>query len=176
VNTILDEKTVLMREAPQLALPFLDLEHKFSFFNMGAAGGLGWGVGAAVGAKLADPEKTIIAVEGDGSYMFNVPIASHYVALEQNLPFITVIMNNRRWHEVQAATAHLYPKGQAVTGNARASLTHFHPKLQLAKIVEAVGGYGEQISDPQALIPALQNALRVVRDEKRQVVLDVICA
>jgi acetolactate synthase-1/2/3 large subunit len=42
-------------------------------------------------------------------------------------------------------------------------------------VVSAHGGYGEMVDDPAELLPALRRALKVVRDEKRQAVLNVIC-
>mgnify|MGYP003343900321 CR=1 FL=1 len=54
-------------------------------------------------------------VTGDGSYMFGVPVAAHYTAMEQDAPFLTVIMNNRRWNEVGVATRLIYPNGLAVS-------------------------------------------------------------
>ena len=176
LNAIIDPDATIMREAPQLLLPYLALENEYALFNAGAAGGLGWGLGAALGAKLGAPDRTLIAVEGDGSYMFNVPIAAHYVAMEMDLPFLTIIMNNRRWNEVRAATKHIYPTGSAITSNRRAPLTHFDERLDLSKAVQAVGGHGEQVTHPSDLPEALRRALRMVKDERRQVVLDVICA
>jgi acetolactate synthase-1/2/3 large subunit len=41
--------------------------------------------------------------------------------------------------------------------------------------VEAFGGYGERVEDPEAIIPALKRAIRAVRKEKRQALLNVIC-
>ena len=51
-------------------LPPLELEHHLSYFQEPHSGGLGWGLPAAMGAQLADPERLIFATVGDGSYMF----------------------------------------------------------------------------------------------------------
>ncbi|MGE4338724.1 MAG: thiamine pyrophosphate-requiring protein [Pigmentiphaga sp.] len=176
INLAKGENSILVKEAPQLALAQLDFVERMSLVHAGAAGGLGWGLGAALGAKLAAPEKLVIAVEGDGSYMFCTPVAAHYVALEQDAPFLTVIFNNRSWNEVRAATRHVYPEGAAARDGSYEPLTDFHPSLQLHKVVEAAGGYGEQVSDPRELPAALARAIAVVKNERRQAVLDVICA
>lgn len=176
VGEACDANTVVIREAPQFAFAHFPLRHEHAFYSMGAAGGLGWGLGAAVGAKMAAPDSTVILVTGDGSYMFGVPVAAHYAALEQDAPFLTVIVNNRRWNEVGVATRKLYPDGYAARDRAREPLTYFDERLALAKVVEAVGGHGERITDPAALPEALKRALRIVREERRQAVLEVICA
>jgi acetolactate synthase-1/2/3 large subunit len=176
INQAKDPDAIVIKEAPQLALALQDFDSPSSLMHAGAAGGLGWGLGVALGAKLAAPDRLVIAVEGDGSYMFCTPVSAHYVALEQDTPFLTVIFNNQRWNEVRSATRHVYPEGVAARQGAYEPLTHFHPSLQLHKVVAAAGGYGERVTDPAELPAALQRAIAMVKKERRQVVLDVICA
>jgi len=49
------------------------------------------------------------------------------------------------------------------------------PSPRYEKVVEAHGGYGERVEDPQEVLPALKRALKVVKEEKRQAVLNMIC-
>ena len=49
------------------------------FFAAPPSGGLGWGLGAALGAKLASPDRDVICCVGDGAYIFGSPTASHFV-------------------------------------------------------------------------------------------------
>jgi acetolactate synthase-1/2/3 large subunit len=49
------------------------------------------------------------------------------------------------------------------------------PEPAYEKIVEAFGGYGERVDDPDKIIPALKRAVKAVRQEKRQALLNVIC-
>ncbi len=58
-------------------------------------GNLGWTGGAAIGAKLAEPSKTVIALTGDGSYMFSQPSTVHWMARHYDTPFLQVVFNNR---------------------------------------------------------------------------------
>ena len=170
------DDAVIIREAPTLALPMLSMTRPRTFLGVGAAGGLGWGLGTAIGAKMAVPERLVIACEGDGAYMFGVPVAAHYVAMEQKAPFLTVIYNNRRWNEVRRATHGVFPDGYAAKSNSGEPLTYFDHSLALYKAVETAGGHGEQVTDPAALPEALERAIRMVQVEERQVVLDVICS
>jgi len=176
ISEACDSDTVVIREAPQFSFPHFDAKAEHAFYSAGAASGLGWGLGAAIGAKIAAPEKTIILITGDGSYMFGVPVAAHYTALEQDAPFLTIIVNNQRWNEVGVATRHLYPGGSAVSNRALESLTYFDKRLNLSKVVEAANGHGERVTDPAALPDAIKRALKIIREERRQVVLDVVCA
>jgi acetolactate synthase-1/2/3 large subunit len=145
-----------------------------SYFGSSSASGLGWGASAALGAKLARPESLVIAVLGDGAYMFSNPAAVHHASTVHDLPVLFVVMNNQMWGAVQRSTLAMYPDGSASRSNAL-------PFVQLDKlpaferICEAAGGYGERVEDPAALPGALERAIAVVGNEKRQALLNVIC-
>jgi acetolactate synthase-1/2/3 large subunit len=120
------------------------------------------GLGAALGAKLAAPEREVIAVVGDGSYMFGNPLPFHYVAQAENLPVLTIINNNQSWHAVRRATLDIYPDGHAAKANIM-PLTELKPSPAFEKTIEACGGYGEAVSDPEKLPAALDRAFDKVR-------------
>jgi acetolactate synthase-1/2/3 large subunit len=173
INQVKDAETILINEYDLIPTQ-VELEIPGSFFGSSSAAGLGWGVGAALGAKLAAPEKTVIATVGDGSYIFSVPTACHFVSRACSLPIVVVIFNNQCWNAVRQATRGLHPQGWAVKNN-HFPLSELTPPTAYEMICEANGGYGERVEDPQELVPALQRALRVVREEKRQALLNVIC-
>jgi acetolactate synthase-1/2/3 large subunit len=144
------------------------------YFGSSSASGLGWGAGAALGAKLARPGRPVIAVLGDGAYMFSNPAAVHHASALHELPILFVIMNNGMWGAVQRSTLAMYPGGLASKSNEAAFVGL--PKLPaFEKICEAAGGYGERVEDPAAFPAALQRALSAVTTEKRQALLNVIC-
>jgi acetolactate synthase-1/2/3 large subunit len=144
------------------------------YFGSSSASGLGWGAGAALGAKLARPERSVIAVVGDGAYMFSNPAAVHHASALHELPVLFVVMNNSMWGAVERSTRAMYPDGRAARSNDP-------PFVQLKRlpaferICEAAGGYGERVEDPAALPAALARAMAVVTNEKRQALLNVIC-
>ena len=76
---------------------YLTLNRPGSYFAPSPAGGLGWGLGAALGAKLAAPDREIIAAVGDGSYMFGNPTPAHYMSRAHDLPILFVVANNSGW-------------------------------------------------------------------------------
>ncbi len=152
----------------------LSLSEPASYFGGSSAGGLGWGIGGGLGMKLARPEKTVIVTVGDGTYIFNNPTACHFVSQAYGLPLLTIVCNNAIWHSTKAATQQVMPDGWATsTGNF--PLCDLKPSPRYEKVVEAHDGYGEKVEDPQQVLPALERALKVVKEEKRQAVLNVIC-
>ncbi len=173
VDQVRDEDTIVLSDHG-IGNEVLNLSEPESYFGGSPAGGLGWGIGGGLGMKLARPEKTIIVTAGDGTYMFNNPTACHFVSQAYHLPALTIVCNNAIWHSSKAATQQVLPDGWAQsTGNF--PLCELSPSPRYEKIVEAHDGYGEMVDDPQELPAALKRALKVVKEEKRQAVLNVIC-
>ena len=173
INQVLDAETVLINEY-DLVPTQVDLTVPGSFFGPSPAAGLGWGIGAALGAKLAAPEKTVIATVGDGSYLFNVPTSCHFVSQAYNLPILVVVFNNQCWGAVRGAAASVHPEGWAVRTD-HFPLSELSPTPAYEMICQANGGYGERVEDPDAVLPALKRALQAVKEEGRQAVLNVVC-
>ncbi len=144
------------------------------FFGSSPVGGLGWGVPAALGARLAAPERLVVAAVGDGSYTFANPLACHQTAAEHGIAILTVVFNNGGYFAVERATRSMYPQGQAARHGM--PLTWFGKMPAFERVVEACGGYGERVEDAAALPEALQRALHAVRVERRQALLNVMCA
>ena len=145
-----------------------------SYFGPAISGGLGWGGGAAIGAKLATPDKTIVWTTGDGSYVFANPMAVHHAAASLRLGLLTVVADNRVWNAVRRSTIAVYPEGRAAAGG-RMALTSLDPPPDYPKIVEAYGGHGEHVTDPDRLAPALERALEITATG-RQALLSVHCS
>jgi acetolactate synthase I/II/III large subunit len=145
-----------------------------SYFGSSTASGLGWGGGAALGAKLAVPDRLVIAVLGDGSHLFGNPVALHHAAAVHKLPVLFVVMNNAMWGAVRRATLGMYPQGEAARSN-KPPLIDLDELPALEQVCAAAGGYGERVEDPAALPAALERAIRAVTVEKRQALLNVIC-
>jgi acetolactate synthase I/II/III large subunit len=145
-----------------------------SYFGSSTASGLGWGGGAALGAKLAAPDRLVIAVLGDGSHLFGNPVALHHAAAVHKLPVLFVVMNNAMWGAVRRATLGMYPHGEAARSN-KPPLIDLDELPAFEQVCAAAGGYGERVEDPAALPAALERASRAVTVEKRQALVNVIC-
>ncbi|MDB5964706.1 MAG: hypothetical protein JWQ72_1206 [Polaromonas sp.] len=165
--------SVIVNEYP-LRLEHCDREHAGSFLGQSPAGGLGWGLGAALGVKLASPDKLVVATLGDGAYVFDNPTACHWVSAARNLPVLVVIYNNQMYGAVRNSTLAMYRDGVSANNDCTL-LADLSPSPAFEKIAEASGGYGERVEDPSALEAAMARALHAVVHEKRQALLNVIC-
>ncbi|MGD0023096.1 MAG: thiamine pyrophosphate-requiring protein [Xanthobacteraceae bacterium] len=145
-----------------------------TYYGLSSAGGLGWGFGAALGAKLAAPEKLVVATLGDGAYLFSNPMVAHWVADVHNLPIMTVIFNNSRYGAVRNATLSMFKDGIAGLDDGR-FMADLDPSPAFDKAVQLQGGHGERVERPADLPAALARARDVVMKERRQALLNVIC-
>ncbi len=173
IGEVVGPDTILVNEY-DLRLTQVSRDRPGAFYSHSPAGCLGWGVGAALGAKLAQPDRTVIATVGDGAYIFSVPTAAHMASATYRLPIAVVIFNNEAWGAVRKTTETLFPKGWAKRTGVY-PLSDLRPSPAYERIVEAHGGYGERVERPEQVRPALQRALRAVREEGRQAVLNVMC-
>ena len=171
MNRLLDANTLLINEYPTV-LEEMAIREPGQYFGNTSAGGLGWGIGAALGAKLASPAKTVICALGDGAYMFGNPTAGHYVSEAMQLPVLFIIANNARWAAVHRSTLATYPKGHASEMKAPPFAT-LEPSPRFEHVIQASGGHGERVTEPKQLMPALERALKVVKEEKRQALVNV---
>ena len=144
-----------------------DAPHRYFHPN----GGLGQGLGLALGVKLAKPEQPVVALMGDGGFLYNPVTQSFGVAREAALPFLTVIFNNGNYEAMRRNHLHYYPDGDA----AKSGIYHgvFIPGPNYAQLVEPFGGYGERVEDPANLRQALRNGLNAVQ-EGRMALIDVV--
>jgi acetolactate synthase-1/2/3 large subunit len=172
IGDAIDDDTIVVNEY-DLDTTQTRLRAPGSYFSQSPASGLGWGLGAALGAKLAAPDKTIVCCVGDGAYIFGTPTAAHWTARAHNLPVLTVIFNNRAWNAVKRAVTSHAPQGWAVrTGMAMSELD---PAPDYEMIARACGHWAERVEDSTILPDMVRQALRVVREDKRPALLNVIC-
>ena len=143
------------------------------FFQNPISGGLGWGFPAALGIQLADRDRLVIATMGDGSYMFANPVACHQIAEALDLPLLTVVFNNGIWNAVRSSTLGIFSQGYASRANT-VPLTSLEPAPDYCKVAEASRAWTARVERADQLDAVLAEAARVVREERRQVLLDVV--
>ena len=144
-----------------------------TLFALGPAGGLGWGLGAALGAKLASPDAFVVATLGDGAYMFSNPMVGHWVAAKHELPILTIVFNNSRYGAVRRATLSMFKDGVAGEDDGR-TLADLDPAPPYEAMAKAQGAHAERVEKPTELPAALARARDVVVNERRQALLNVI--
>lgn len=145
-----------------------------TYFRHSPSASLGWGLGAALGAKLAKPDHTVICCVGDGAYIFGVPVSAHHVSQACGLPILIIVFNNGYWNASRQTAFNFAPDGYAAKAQS-VPLCEIKPSLKYEKICQAAGGYGERIENAEDLPEAIDRALTVVESENRQALLNVIC-
>ena len=132
-----------------------------SYFKSGGSAG-GWGTGAAFGAKTAAPDRDVVLVTGDGYFMFGSPLAALWSSGHYKTPFLTVVFVNRSYSTGTAGVDGAYPGGYAASAGYEGGL--FDPPPDFAKLAEVANGYGESVTDPAEVGPALKRGLAEVRN------------
>jgi acetolactate synthase-1/2/3 large subunit len=175
----------LLREAPdcvvvdesltssQTLWRYLDRCEPGTIFGSGGSA-LGWALGAAVGVKLANPDRPVVVLVGDGSFVFGAPLAALWVAQTSQAPILTVVCNNSGYRATKDPLVGAYPKGSSVRGNRFVGVD-FQPPPRYDLLAPVVGAAGDRIEDPTDLLPALRRGLEGVR-QGQSVILDVILA
>ncbi|MDI1345163.1 MAG: thiamine pyrophosphate-requiring protein [Pseudolabrys sp.] len=166
--------SILVNEYP-LIRQVMKTTEPGEFYGSSPAGGLGWGFPAALGAKLAAPEREVIVALGDGSHLFANPIACNQIAAAEDIAILVMIFNNAGWGAVARATRAMYPNGHATRAN-RMPLTQFEPVPDYAAIARACDLWGDTVDYPALLPDAIERAFAEIRNNKRSAVLDVRCA
>lgn len=119
------------------------------WLDPGPFGCLGVGPGFALAAKLAKPESRVLVVYGDGSFGLNA--MEYESAIRQGIPFVGIIGNDGAWGQIRVAQEMLYGAGNAPASN-------LDPHAPYHRMVEGLGGYGELVTDPNEIRPALERA------------------
>ena len=129
-----------------------------TLLTSGGLGTMGYGLGAAIGAKVANPDKTVINIAGDGCFRMNMnEIAT---AARYNIPIIQVVINNHVLGMVRQWQTLFYEK--------RYSATVLNDAVDFVKLAEAMGATGIRVEKKEELAPAIEKALLL----GRPVVLD----
>jgi acetolactate synthase-1/2/3 large subunit len=132
-----------------------------TYFASGGSSG-GWGIGAAVGAKLAAPDRDVVFASGDGYLMFGTPLPALWTASHYKAAFLTVVFVNRSYTTGTNGLVRTYPNGVAVrTGNFEGGV--FDPPPDFVKLAEAGNCYGEEVREAEQVGAALKRGLDYVR-------------
>jgi acetolactate synthase-1/2/3 large subunit len=167
-QTIVLDETVTSADAVRR---FLGRQQPGSVLSAGAPG-LGWALGAGVGVRLAAPDHTVVALVGDGSFVFGSPIAALWAAQQAAAPFLTIIMNNGGYNASKMPVLGLFPDGASRRANAFPGV-RFHTPPDYAALARSCHAYGERVEDPAELTAAIERGLAAV-NAGQAAVLDVV--
>jgi acetolactate synthase-1/2/3 large subunit len=137
-----------------------------------AGGGLGFSGGMALGLKLAQPDRRIVQIIGDGGYHFSSPDSVYAVAQQYQIPILTVVLDNGGWQAVKSAVQRVYPEGVAAeTDQFQSRLTSGRQgeTRDFSAVGRAFGAYGECVTEPDELAAAIDRCLAALDDGKAAV-------
>jgi thiamine pyrophosphate-dependent acetolactate synthase large subunit-like protein len=142
--------------------PFWEALTPLSYIGWGKTTQLGYGLGLAMGAKLANPEKVCINLWGDAAIGFTG--MDFETAVRERIPILSILLNNFSMAveiPVMPVSTQKY-RSTDISGN-------------YAEMARAFGGYGERISQPSEIIPAIQRGIRKT-EEGTPVLLEFLTA
>jgi acetolactate synthase I/II/III large subunit len=116
-----------------------------------------------LGAKFAAPDRDIVAVSGDGFYMFGTPAPALWAAAHYKKPFLIVVYQNRSYTTGTTRLNTAYPDAFAKRQDFDYEGGYFDPPVDFAREAEAAGGYGENVRDPGEIRAALMRGREQIR-------------
>lgn len=153
LNSILDDDTIVIADGGDvvgLAAKVLTITKPGQWLDPGPLGCLGVGLPFALAAQALYPNKKVIVLNGDGSFGLNG--MEFDTAVRFNLPIVTLIGNDGQWGEIRLPQI-------ALMGEERAVATALAPNVHYERVADAFGGYGEYVTVPAEIVPALRRAL-----------------
>jgi thiamine pyrophosphate-dependent acetolactate synthase large subunit-like protein len=126
-----------------------------------APSGLGQGLGVSLGIKLAAPERPVVAIIGDGSFLYNPVIQSLCLSRDAKLPILILVMNNGKYQAMESDHRTYYPDGFA----ARNDLFYGAPLNgpEYSELGAPFGFHGRRVDDPAELADALRESMEAVQ-------------
>jgi acetolactate synthase-1/2/3 large subunit len=131
--------------------PFWETVAPLTYIGWGKTTQLGYGLGLAMGAKLAAPNKLCINVWGDAAIGFTG--MDFETAVRERIPILSILMNN-------FSMAIELPIMQVATEKYRSTDISGH----YADMARAFGGYGERVTQPAEIVPAIQRAIKMTQE------------
>jgi acetolactate synthase-1/2/3 large subunit len=131
-------------------------------------GGLGQGLGVALGVKLAKRDKFVAVFIGDGSFLYNPVLQGLGASRDNDLPLLIVICNNKHYAAMFQLLTKFYPDGAAITDNNIRGSHINHPDF--SHVAQAFGGTGVDAATEEDLRKALSDAIATVKSGKTAIV------
>jgi thiamine pyrophosphate-dependent acetolactate synthase large subunit-like protein len=173
LNSVLPDGATVVEETITHRGPIVSLLDRLSpgrYFGA-ESGGLGLGMGIALGLKCVSPDKSVVTLIGDGTFNYNPVLAALGFSQEYGRPTVTVIMNNAGYLSMKRGVTALYPHGFAARTNSFFGWP-IQPNPKYAAIAQAFDAYGETVEDPADVEPALRRAFEAERSG-RSALIDV---
>ena len=168
MDKLLEKDTLIVNESPT-SKDILMANFQFSsgraYFSNSSGGFLGWGLGAAIGAKLASPNRRVVACLGDGSTMFG--LQGLWTLAKYRVPLIVIVFNNRAY---MAVKNQFRGSQERIRMAAEMGAELVGPDLNFARLADTFGIFGQRVEQPDALEPAIKKAM----EQNGPAVVDVV--
>ena len=152
IDEVTDEDTIIVTEVGQhqmWAAQYYNYRKPRTLLTSGGLGTMGYGLGAAIGAKMGCKDRTVINIAGDGCFRMNMnEIAT---AVRYNIPVVEVIVNNHVLGMVRQWQTLFYGK--------RYSQTVLNDAVDFVKLAEAMGAKAYRVTQKDDFIPVLKEAI-----------------
>lgn len=161
-----DEDTTVVGDGGDivgLASQVLPVNRPGQFMGPGPLGTLGVGTGFCIAAKAVDPKRKVLMVNGDGSFGLNGFDFDTLVRFD--MPVVAVVGNDRQWGQILVGQEKMY-------GEDRVVATRLGDNARYDRVVEALGGYGEYVTEPNEIFPAIERAFASGKPACVNVIID----
>ena len=157
MDRLLEKDALIVNESPtskDIIMANFQFTASRSYFSNSSGGFLGWGLGASIGAKLASPNRRVVACLGDGSSMFG--IQGLWTLAKYRVPLIVVVFNNRAY---MAVKNQFRGSEERIRVAADMGAELVGPDINFARMAETFGIFGQRVEQPDAIEPAIKRAM-----------------
>ena len=145
-NAIVVDEGIVSSRALHGFLPFRD---RYGFFGL-ASGGIGWALPGAIGVQIAQPDRPVLAIVGDGSAMYS--IQALWSAAHMKLPITYLIANNGGYRILKERLVAFHDNDSFIGMNFR------DPAIDFVALSQSLGMTARRVADPNDISPALEEA------------------
>ena len=172
INAVIDEDTIVVNHTLSHCASVTEqiVRTKPGTWFGCPSGAIGWAPGAALGAASANPGKTVVAIMSDGGFVWGCPTSTLWTSANYRFPFLAVVCNNRGYGAIRDVQIGMMGGDAPGERFIAESAVEFQPDYALT--AEGAGAFGRVVAKSEEVLPALREALDVVRGG-RPAVLDV---
>jgi acetolactate synthase-1/2/3 large subunit len=152
INDFLTEESIFIGDGGDvvtISASVVQTRRPGQWLDPGPLGTLGVGMPFAIAAKIAFPRKEAFILFGDGAFGLNG--FEFDTALRFNLPVVSVVGNNAAWNQIRFGQIAKY-------GEARGDVANVLAPTRYDRVVEALGGHGEHVTEAKDIRPALERS------------------
>ncbi|HEV2057417.1 MAG TPA: thiamine pyrophosphate-binding protein [Methylomirabilota bacterium] len=172
---LLPRNTVMVQESSTARTTLMSFGHDAMAWTRSGGGSLGFGVGAAIGAKLAvGRERPVVLHLGDGALTYSA--AGFWTMARYNTAVLTIVSNNESYQIVRHNWAKDMPDAKMILDGKYPGLYLSAPATDYVGLARSQGVDGEAVTSPKDLEPALRRGLDKVTRENRPYLIDVSVA